>query len=1409
MRTLTLQSFQAFQATLDDQPVDFRGAKERALLIYLALEQGTAHPPTTARPTQPRFHTRSALAGLLWPDEPEAKARRHLSTSLLHLRNAIGDRTADADRANGQSFLLVENQALSINPAASLWLDALALRASLAAIDAHEHPRLHTCAHCTDQYRQAVDLYGGPFLDDFEVESDLFEEWRLGQQAHFAQLALDACAQLSACYVAQGQIQRAIAMARRQLHLEPTYEEAHRTLMQLLAQSGQRSAALAQYDTLTQILMDELGVPPAPETDMLYDAIVAGEIGGQSRSQPFGLRTNTEFEGETAEVTGQSQSEDHITDPPAMISEIIGRAVEVNQLSELLKGHNGRLITLVGPPGVGKTTLAIEIARQLHHRFRNGTRFISLAVLSQPEKIASLLVTALGIRDISRKPNDIKLFEFLRHKEILLVLDNFEQIISAAPLVAKLLTECPKIRILVTSRERLQLLAEKCYEVPPLTPESAIDLFTLRAQTVDVEFTPDREVKSIIRKICGELDYLPLAIELSASQSDLFAPQQLLTRLRKQKLDLMNRGFHDRPERQRTLRNAIRYSYELLDEQEKHLLRVLGGFVGGFELEAVRAFGFQENSLRLLLDKSLVNREGLKVDRIRFSLLETVREFACEELERSGEMASVLERHLHFYAEQAEKIECKLVSDEYIRWLELLDSDYGNYRIALATAAKLENTELQLRLASALRLYWHWRALISEGRSYLFQALQMTKQLEPDGTTAKAYFTAGYLAYLQADRSEALEALSKSAEIYRYLQNVDKLALILAWQGKAQLALGEYQAALESIEESETLFRLSNTDEAKQGLPFALHVKGYIKSAVGDLNAARDLSEESLSLYRLQNDQKGIAQLLYRMGHLDLLSHNYESAYARFVESLATYQKSEDQLTTAAIHYFLGYILRRRNRYMESVLHLGKALQLYNCIGNTGSVVGTLTELAKVASRQNQFLRAARLFAKAGALRDEIQENQWKALPAERKEYEEFLEQLRSELEPKVLEREWSIGITMSIEQTIDFSLSASQLDASKTSGEIQESPQLPLMVSSGTTIELNGDSPHSGKFGQAIGRAVDCGFSSASFDVSTKMYNELSDCETDKRSDFVEHGYSLNKSDNSVLFKIPTLERLEGSRVDKSVHFVAGPPITQPHRFFGREEALSRIFGWWQAAPLAHVALIGPRRCGKTSLLRHLQSIVTVDSAHLRSGQRSDWLPSPERYRWVEIDFQDPRMRVQTRLLRRLLTGFGLDAPADCSLETFMDVAESHTWTQPIIVLMDELGAGLAAPELEQPFWWMLRSLSQWTHGQLAFVVAAHDQPVRLAEEEGKVSPFFNIFTTLKLGPFTQDEALKLMATSPTPFGKDDVAWILEQSGRWPYLLQILCQERLSSHKNGEEDEQWKARGLARIEPFAYLKES
>ncbi|MCB0171525.1 MAG: ATP-binding protein [Anaerolineae bacterium] len=272
---------------------------------------------------------------------------------------------------------------------------------------------------------------------------------------------------------------------------------------------------------------------------------------------------------------------------------------------------------------------------------------------------------------------------------------------------------------------------------------------------------------------------------------------------------------------------------------------------------------------------------------------------------------------------------------------------------------------------------------------------------------------------------------------------------------------------------------------------------------------------------------------------------------------------------------------------------------------------------------------------------------------------------------------------------------------------------------------------------------------------------------------------------------------------------FIVGPPICQSRYFFGRSYEIRRIFKLWRRRPLQNVAIIGHKRSGKTSLLHYLRTITTVDPSLLRPDQRTDWLSRPEQYRWVFVDFQDARMCRRERLLSYLLAGLELPTGDQNTLESFMDIVSLNLKT-PTIIMMDEIGAALTSPELDLQFWGSLRSLvSNSTGGNLAFLLTAHESPALLAYQEGKPSPFFNIFGhTFKLGPFTEDEARSLIAGSPRPFDEADIQWILNQSGCWPYLLQILCHARLSALEDGETDDTWQREGMRQMSPYWYLFE-
>jgi hypothetical protein len=303
----------------------------------------------------------------------------------------------------------------------------------------------------------------------------------------------------------------------------------------------------------------------------------------------------------------------------------------------------------------------------------------------------------------------------------------------------------------------------------------------------------------------------------------------------------------------------------------------------------------------------------------------------------------------------------------------------------------------------------------------------------------------------------------------------------------------------------------------------------------------------------------------------------------------------------------------------------------------------------------------------------------------------------------------------------------------------------------------------------------------------------------------FVEISEKLGLDGRVIAYKEPNPQALQ---TEESSRFITGSTIIHPCNFFGRNYELKRLFDLLKRHPLQNAAIIGKRRSGKTSLLHYLKNITTTPPEQLRPGQKSDWLRHPERYCWIFVDFQDSRMGSRERLLSYILECLKMKVPTPCELDYFMDVVSDNLQT-PTVILLDEIGVGLQrCPELDDGFWECLRSLAtNYTGGNLAFVLATHESPIELAHSTGHSSPFFNIFGyTATLGSMTEAEARELIASSPIPFLAEDEAWILEQSGRWPLLLQMLCRERLFSLEQGEIGEDWRENGLEQIKPFTHL---
>ena len=674
-------------------------------------------------------------------------------------------------------------------------------------------------------------------------------------------------------------------------------------------------------------------------------------------------------------------------DLPGRADPLVGRVADVERVQALLRGTSG-LLTLTGPGGVGKTRLAVAVAERLAGDFADGVRFVSLAPLADPDLVVPAIAAAVGVPEARDRPLRSGLEEALAGREMLLVLDNFEHLLAAAPPTAGLLAAAPRLRLLVTSRIALRVGGEREFPVQPLPVPAAGDdgdlarnpavaLFALRARAVQPAFALTPAVAGAVAAICRRVDGLPLAIELAAGRTKILPPDELLARLERG-LAVLGAGRRDAPARQQSLRATLAWSHALLGADERVLFRRLAVFAGGWTVAAAEAIcagaGLAEEAvldgLGTLADHSLVAAGQWADAPPRLGMLETIREYAGEQLEAAGEADTLRRRHALHYRDLAERAAARPHEEGAPDSHALLDREHANLRAALRWAGRCPDTALGLRLAAALARFWFIRGHYAEGRAWLERFLAddgavALGDAAPPAIRARALEGLAALDYNMGDYARAEALFEESIALHRRCNDRRAVARALADLGGVRRDRGDGTGAVAVLEESLALYRDLGD---RSGVAHALVNLGGAIYFAGDPGRAAPLLAESVALRRALGDEAGLVYSLRMLGLLLAERGLHERATAAVEESLGLGRRIGDNGGIGAALNLLGHIMRERGELDRAGALLHEALRFGGGVVRIG-LAYTIEGLAGVEAARGRMERAARLLGAAAVFR--------------------------------------------------------------------------------------------------------------------------------------------------------------------------------------------------------------------------------------------------------------------------------------------------------------------------------------------------------------------------------------------------------------------------------------------------------
>jgi DNA-binding SARP family transcriptional activator/predicted ATPase/Tfp pilus assembly protein PilF len=956
MASLSLSLLGPFQVTLDGEPVtDFATDKARALLAYLAVESD--HP-----------HRRDTLAGLLWPDHPQQRARHNLRQALSQLRQVIGDQ----DDGDVEPFLIVTRQAVQFNHSSDYTLDVAVFRSLVGQCRKHRHRHLETCLPCIRRMERTVALYQGPFLEQFFLsDSSLFEEWALLEREWLHWEVVQALSHLARYCERRGDYVQARQHIQRQVALEPWREEAHRHLMRLLSLDGQRSAALAQYETCRQSLARELGIEPTAETTALYEQIRTG----QKMSVEGRMRKETPS---------------HTPTPPHNLppspTPFIGRAEELAELADLLADPDCRLVTLVGPGGIGKTRLALQVATDHVGTFAHGIYFVPLTTVSSAKSLVSTVASTLSFSFQDRLDPKDQLLSYLSEKELLLVLDNLEHLLPhvllavskdsalAAPdaagqedagqaLLVEILRSAPGVKLLVTSRERLNLHEEWVYEVGGLTypadglakgstasqtekPESysAVQLFLQSARQAHRRFALSATNVSHVLRICQMMEGMPLGVELAAASVRAHSCAEIVAEIERN-LDILATSLRNVPERHRSIRATLEHSWQLLTQEEKSLFARLSVFRGGFHREAAIAVALATPATLLALaDKSLIRNTSSN----RYDMHELLRQFADEKLQAHPDAREETEiRYVRYFAAFLERKGAHLQGTFQSEALLEIAAEIENARQAWQLAAARGFThEVELSIES-LYCFHDFQCRFQEGvELFALVTDQWDGDLRKTAAFGKALSRQGTLLHHLGLYQQAQVYLEQSLALFeRSMVESEKVFCLIGLANVAR-SLGQHEKTEQLARKS---LDLSRRIDDRWGTALSLYFLAMIRYRAGDVTQAEALGDESLAIARESRNPRLIMPPLNALGDMACHRGDYARAQVMFEECLSLSRELGARFDAAVHLNNLGTVYHLLGRYTEAQSFYQESLDICRQIGDRSGQAIALSNMGEIA----------------------------------------------------------------------------------------------------------------------------------------------------------------------------------------------------------------------------------------------------------------------------------------------------------------------------------------------------------------------------------------------------------------------------------------------------------------------------